>query len=693
MAAIKTNLKLEAALQYASMGWKVFPIEENGKRPRISTRDGGKGVHDATTDRQTIETWLARFPNANLGYHTEENWVLDIDVKNNGPASLEGLIRTYGPIPETLRASTPSSGTHYYWRTPRGVYVSNRAGIMPGLDSRSRGGYVLLPPSSIDGTEYAFENWGTKIAEAPDWLLALVKESKEGFKKAARSDTGSRDIDDASMAGYLMNGGFSEDETFEALQRRNNNPEQRDVPLPTNEILKTVRSIYKREIHTPAQLRQAIQDRHNQVVEDGLIIPAPNPMWEEGLILSSQGHAKNILANAEACLVHSPLFAGSLAYDEFRAEVILTRNIVDPVNRKPVYHLLAGTVVTEHITREMLILVQRLVTAVTFTEDTFGVAIQSVARQNSFHSVQDWLNGLKWDGVPRIDSWLIDHMGVEDTPYARGVGKRWLISAVGRALKPGDIANSMLILEGPQDAGKSRALRTLAGPGWFKDTPIDFSSKDRFSGLRGVWIYELAEFDQYRGTEAARVKSFMSSSSDTYRPAYGRSDVTQPRGCIFVGSVNPDHYLTDPTGNKRYWPVKIVRHDRYKPIDFAKLEDARDQIWAEAVRCYFEGHAGFINTPDLIKAHEAEALARVDTEDTWEPDVLEYMQRHSEKRSVTTNEILKQAIGVPTDRQSGGDKIRVRRILEHNGFEHKSVRSGIGGTTKAWRKKRALLVE
>lgn len=693
MAAIKTNLRLEAVLTYASRGWKVFPIEENGKRPRISTRDGGKGVHDATTNAQTIETWFSRFPNANIGYHTDENWVLDVDTKSNGPASLEGLVRTYGTIPETLRASTPSGGTHYYWLKPQGIYIGNRAGFMPGLDSRSTGGYVLLPPSNIDGKEYSFENWGTPIAEAPDWLLALVKENKEGFKKAARSDTGSRDVDDASMAGYLMNGGLTEDETFEVLQRRNNDLNQRDVPLPTNEIWKTVRSIYKREIHTPAQLRQALADRQVEVIQDGIRVLKPDPLWEDRLISGNTGHAKNILANAELCLVHSPLFVGTLAYDEFRAEVVLMRNIVDPVNGKTIYHLSAGTVVTEHITREMLILAQRLITSVTFTEETFGAAIQSVARQTSFHSVQDWLNELKWDGVERIDSWLIEHLGVEDTPYARGVGRRWLISAVSRALRPGDKADSMLIIEGPQGAGKSPALKTLAGPAWFKDTPIDFSSKDRFSGLRGVWIYELAEFDQYKGTDVARVKSFTSSSEDSYRPAYARSDVKQPRGCIFVGSVNPDKYLTDPTGNKRYWPVKIVRHDRYKPVNQEKLAAAREQIWAEAVRAYYNGEQGFINTPDLIKAHEIEALARVDTEDLWETDVLTFMETHGKKRDITTSEILRSAIGVPPDRQGNPDKFRIRRILEYNGYEFKSTRHGNGGISKAWRKKADLLVE
>lgn len=684
----KTSVIIEAALSYAKRGWKLFPLEELGKQPRISIKDGGKGVHDATTDKKQIETWFSRFPNANIGLHAETFFVLDVDPKNNGTASLENLVRTYGPLPDTLRQRTPSGGTHYLFTSPVGFLVKNRAGFHPGLDTRSYGGYIVATPSYVveDGYEggYTWENEGTPIAEAPDWLLSLVKDKREGFKKVGRSDSGSRDIDDASLAGYLMNGGLTEDETLGVLMRRNDDQDQRDIPLPSNEVLKTVRSIYKRDVRTPAGLRQALQERKTTVIKEGAVVAAPDQQWEERLIRSSTGVPKNILANADACLTHSPLFCAALAFDELQCEAILTRNVVDPASGKPMYHLTAGSVINEHITREMLSVAQRLITSVTFSEDTLGAAIQMVARQNTFHPVQDWLNSLLWDSKLRIDTMLVDHFGVEDTPYARGISRRWLISAVERALNPGCMAKSMLIIEGAQDAGKSTALRTLCGVDWFKDTTIDFSNKDRFGALRGVWIYELAEFDQYKGSDVAAVKSFISSPRDTYRPPYGRGDIKQPRSNVFVGTVNPDKYLTDTTGDVRYWPVKCVKFDAMNPINFKRIEDLRDQLWAEAVRAYYNGDKGFLDTPELKNAHRVEALARHD-DDPWEREVILYVDSHNGK-IMHTSDIMRVALDIPLSRQSSREQGRVKRLLEQSGFEYASVREN-GKVTKTWRKK------
>jgi predicted P-loop ATPase len=686
MTSTKSKM-LEAALEYASRGWRVFCLEELGKAPRLSVRDGGKGVHDSTTDKQQITTWLSRWPNCNLGVHAESFFVLDVDTKNSGPASLDGLIRTYGPIGETLRQRTPSGGTHYFFKSPIGLFIKNSSGFYPGLDVRSYGGYVAVAPSETEAGVYEWEN-NSPIAEAPAWLLALVTDKREGFKQSQRSDTGTRDVDDASLTGYLMNGGLNEDQIFDVLQKRNNDPNFRDVPLPTNELWKTVRSIFKRDIRIPSQLRQALQDNANRIQSEALTVQKPDELWEDRLVRNKSLIPKNILANVEACLTHSPLFCNALAFDELRAEVILTRNIVDPINSKPVYHLTAGTVVTEHIVREMVVLAQRLVTSVTFTEDTFGQAISHVARQSAFHPIQDFLNGLVWDGVKRIDTWLIDHLGVEDDEegYARGIGRRWLISAVGRAIKPGSKADCMLIIEGPQGMGKSPALETLAGKDWFKDSPIDFTSKDKFGSVKGTWIYELAEFDQYKANDAATIKSFLSSKEDTYRPPYGRSDVKQPRGLVFAGTTNTEKYLVDPTGDKRFWPVKSVRHNREKPIDLAKLESARGQIWAEATRAYYNGESGFIDMPELMASHERQAQLRHDNEDTWEHEALIYMKSVGERKDVTTSDVLLHAISIPLSRQSGKEQNRVRRILELNGYEYKSVRNN-GRVTKAWRKR------
>ena len=146
-----------------------------------------------------------------------------------------------------------------------------------------------------------------------------------------------------------------------------------------------------------------------------------------------------------------------------------------------------------------------------------GQAVQTAARDHPFHPVKAYLQGLRWDGVERLDRWLSSYLGVDDTEYSRAVGSRWLISAVARIFRPGVKADCCLILEGPQGIRKSTALRTVAGE-YFTDELADLGSKDAAMQTRGVWIIELSELDNLSHAEVARIKAFMSRTTDRFRP-------------------------------------------------------------------------------------------------------------------------------------------------------------------------------
>ena len=171
-----------------------------------------------------------------------------------------------------------------------------------------------------------------------------------------------------------------------------------------------------------------------------------------------------------------------------------------------------------------------------------------------------YLQGLLWDGVERLDRWLSTYLGAEDTDYSRAVGSRWLISAVARIFQPGAKADCCLILEGPQGIRKSTALRTIAGE-YFTDELADLGSKDAAMQTRGVWIIELSELDNLSHAEVARIKAFMSRTTDRFRPPYGMRLVESPRQCVFAGTVNHGTYLRDETGGRRFWPVVCGRID------------------------------------------------------------------------------------------------------------------------------------
>ena len=203
-------------------------------------------------------------------------------------------------------------------------------------------------------------------------------------------------------------------------------------------------------------------------------------------------------------------------------------------------------------------------------------AFCAAALRREFHPVVDYLGGLVWDGVPRADSILLRYAGAADTALNRALGRRWLRSCVARVLEPGCKVDTVLILVGPQGAGKSSFFRAMMPKReWFSDTPIDFSHKDAYAQMQGIWVYELAELGGMRARDAETIKAFLAAGVDRFRPPYARNVVELTRQNVFVGSTNEDEFLDDPTGARRFWPVRVGE------VDLEALEADRDQLWAE----------------------------------------------------------------------------------------------------------------
>jgi hypothetical protein len=175
--ATETNPIIGAAIEYANRGWPVFPCHPSTKQPYTA-----KGFKDATTDVNQISVWWNLHPTAMIGVPTGTAsglWVLDIDVKSNanGAIELAKLEAANGSLPSTLKVSTPSGGTHYYFKHTEGV--KNRGGLQPGIDVRGEGGYVIAPGSvREDGCFYEWQSQVRELAIAPAWLVALVIKAK-----------------------------------------------------------------------------------------------------------------------------------------------------------------------------------------------------------------------------------------------------------------------------------------------------------------------------------------------------------------------------------------------------------------------------------------------------------------------------------------------------------------------------------
>lgn len=212
--------------------------------------------------------------------------------------------------------------------------------------------------------------------------------------------------------------------------------------------------------------------------------------------------------------------------------------------------------------------------------DKLANALDLIGERRAYHPVRDYLGSLQWDGEQRLDGWLIRYAGAPDTALNRAFGRKILCAAVRRAKTPGCKFDHILVLQGVQDLGKSSLIRALCpDPSWFTDqAKIGADAKETIERTAGAWLVELAELDGLGRREANAVKSFVTTVSDKARLAYGRYAVERARQFILFGTTNEASFLTDLTGNRRWWIVRVGE------CDVLQLQAVRDQLWAEAVR-------------------------------------------------------------------------------------------------------------
>jgi len=291
-------------------------------------------------------------------------------------------------------------------------------------------------------------------------------------------------------------------------------------------------------------------------------------------------------------------------------------------------------------------------------------ALSARAQENAFHPVKDYLKEIAWDGVPRLGTWLSVYLGAELNKYTEHIGRMFLTSMVARIAAPGCQVDHMMVLEGAQGILKSSACRVLGGR-WFSDSMPDITDGVRASQhLRDKWIVEVSEMHAMNRAEATLLKSFISRRDERYRPSYGRSEVYEPRQCVFVGTTNQDGYLKDPTGGRRFWPVKTGVSG---PIDLTRLEEDRDLLFAEAVVGYMAGDwwwpdQHFEN--EFIKPQQSERYSG----DIWEDKIAQYVDPLSK---ITTPELATHCLGFASKELKQEHSLRIASILRDLGWEPK----------------------
>lgn len=374
--------------------------------------------------------------------------------------------------------------------------------------------------------------------------------------------------------------------------------------------------------------------------------------WKAKLRYDDNGDLKLTLANLVTILNHHPDWRGKLFYDEFSGDILKRRPPPYPNARLGEWMDIDSS--HAHMWLEEQFDFSRL------SSPHVDEAVSVVADLHTVHSIKEYLEPLRWDGTPRLKTWPLKYLGAADIPAHRFVGCAWMVGAVKRVYEPGCQFDNVLVLEGKQGSSKTTALRVLGGI-WHAESITDVGSKDSLQTLRGKWIVEFAELDALGRVDSSRIKQHISATNDVYRPSYGKRSITVPRQAVFAASCNPEKYLKDETGGRRFWPV------RCGTIHIDALRRDRDQLWAEAVHLYRQGEQTWA-TADMTYLKEAQEERF--QEDPWEEPIMEFVYA---KKEVLISDILGH-LRVDLPRQTQSDKNRVAKVLGRLGYVCKVVK-------------------
>lgn len=304
--------------------------------------------------------------------------------------------------------------------------------------------------------------------------------------------------------------------------------------------------------------------------------------WEDALEVDRKGKVLSTIDNAYIIIRHDPLLKGAVAYNDLKVRPVALRSlpwreVADEVN---------GSTWNDSDDAALRWYLEKYY-KLTGKEKIMD-GMMKAAKDNAINPIKNYLEGLAWDGVPRLETLLVDYLGAEDTAYTRAVTRKTFTAAVARIFEPGCKFDYVLTLSGPQGRGKSTLVAKMSN-GWYTDSLAGIGTKEAYENIQGYWLVELGELAAMRKIEIETIKNFISKQVDSYRAAYGRRVEDHPRQCIFIGTTNSTAFLRDDTGNRRFWPVRLGDAAPKLTVWGDLTQQTIDQLWAEAVTLYREG--------------------------------------------------------------------------------------------------------
>lgn len=690
-------VRLQAALDYAARGWFVFPVHSVNKEKQCSCGQacGRAGKHprtqagfkDATREQDAIKTWWKEWPEANIGIACGKSRlvVVDVDPRNNGDEGLASLQKQHGALPGTLTSNTGGGGQHYFFSLPDGVDKCKSHDLSQGVELKSDGGYIIAPPSShVIGT-YAWDvGQPSEPVPAPFWLVdtpakGIYRSSKkppiDGVMGAAfiaagmagaqlgpdkiavkcpweDEHTGGKTYDGSTVVFSPMMGkalGW-----FHCSHAHCSGRKQTDVlqVLPESAVSKAKELVGST---APAEVRAEM----------------PREAWEQSLTYKPDGSPRPEAGNLRLYVENMKEWRSIIVYDSSK-DLLYWRDV------PPVLEGLIPPETGARVADQDWVYIAQwfsLRRGVTFKKQDVQDVIVATSQARAFSSLTRYLDGCEWDGLPRVDEWLIHYFGVKDDAYSRFVGRSWLVSLMARAYNPGCQVDHTLVLESREGTGKTTAFRTLGGD-WYVGHLPRLDDKDARAGIQSAWIVELQELASFNGVEMQKIKAFLTETVDRYRPSYGRNFVERPRRCVFCGSTNEHDYIRDTTGARRFWPVRV------QDVRTQELFKDRDQLFAEARTLYEAGVKWWPEKGTAIVGRlEAEQEARV-LIDPWEQRIGHVIRTRDLPR-FTTGEVFNWLEIEPQKQDALANK-RITHVCRRLGWERRREMAPSGELAWVW---------
>lgn len=396
----------------------------------------------------------------------------------------------------------------------------------------------------------------------------------------------------------------------------------------------------------------------------------PDEAWRNGLTFTRDGNVEGKLHNLILIMENDPKLAGLWWLNESSNQIELTREAPWRGGNK-----------SEFVDADAFELAAWLQ-----NPDTYGAncsdegvlkAVIAVARRYRRHPIREYLTALKWDGTPRVEGMLVDLFGAPDNPYSRRAALCFAVSAVARILwfdpkQPavGAQVDFMLVLEGEQGKRKSSALRALFGSNWFVETSESPTGKDFYQVIQGCWGVEIGEMDSFGKADVTAVKTAITRRVDKFRAPYERVPRSYRRECVFAGTTNEHQYLRDPTGGRRFLPVRTDGD-----VQLERILELRDQLWAEAVHLFEQGFSWWELPEDAAEEQEARYIS-----DSWEDRILRWLAGKMPGENAyparlgvgwgepaqwtTTDELLRYAIGADASKHGKQEQMRISSVMK-----------------------------